>query len=105
MIGLALVGLGGFLWTLGHKLVKPTIFSIVLLTVFSLIMVMFYALFLPKTTKEWTIWVIGGVALLLGSIAGFFLAKLVRIGVAALGAWVGVIISLLIHEAFMYALQ
>jgi hypothetical protein len=28
-----------------------------------------------------------------------------RIGVAALGAWVGVISSLLIHEAFMYSLH
>jgi len=100
-----LVGLGGFLWTLGHKLVKPTIFSIVLLTVFSLIMIAFYAIFLPRTTKEWTIWVIGGIAVILGSIAGYFLTKLVRIGVTALGTWVGVIISLLVHEAFMYTLH
>ncbi len=48
---------------------------------------------------------IGGVGLILGGIAGYFLTKLVRIGIAALGAWVGVIISLLIHEAFMYAVH
>lgn len=105
MIGLILFGLGLFQWTLGHKLVKPTIFSIILLTVFSIIMLLFYAIFLPRNTKEWTIWVIGGVGLILGGIAGYFLTKLVRIGIAALGAWVGVIISLLIHEAFMYAVH
>jgi len=68
-------------------------------------MIAFYAIFLPRTTKVWTIWVIGSVAVILGSIAGYLLQKLVRIGVAALGAWAGVIISLLIHEAFMYALH
>jgi len=77
MIGLALLGIGGFLWALGHKLVKPTIFVIALLTVFCAIMIMFYAVFLPRNAKEWTIWVIGSVAILLGAIAGFFLSKLV----------------------------
>jgi len=47
MIGLILLGLGGFLWALGHKLVKPTIFAIALLTVFCAIMILFYAVFLP----------------------------------------------------------
>ena len=68
-------------------------------------MIAFYAIFLPRNTKVWTIWVVGTVSIILGGIAGFFMVKLVRLGVAAIGAWVGIIISLLIHEAFMYALH
>jgi hypothetical protein len=65
-------------------------------------MFVFYAVFLPTGTKEWTIWVIGSVGVLLGCILGYFLMKLVRLGVCALGAWAGVIIALLLHSALLF---
>jgi hypothetical protein len=62
-------------------------FLIGVVSVLGLIMFVFYAVFLPTGTKEWTIWVIGSVGVLLGCILGYFLMKLVRLGVCALGAW------------------
>ncbi len=82
---------------------RPTLFLVGVLTTLALIMFMFYAWFLPYSTKSWTVWLIGGIALLLGLVVGFFLQKMARIGVCALGAWVGVVVALLIHETFMYA--
>jgi len=100
-----MIGIGTFQWALGQKLFKPTLFILGTLSVLCLILFVFYALFLPTGTKSWTIWVIGSVGLLLGLILGFFLTKLVRIGVAALGAWIGVILALLIQSAFMYTIH
>ncbi len=68
-------------------------------------MFIFYAVFLPTGTKEWTVWVLGAVGILLGLILGWFLMKLVRLGIAALGAWIGVIIALLIHSALLYMIH
>jgi len=97
-----MLGAGTIFWAFGQKLFKPSLFLIGTFSTLGLILFVFYAVFLPTGTKEWTIWVVGSVGLIFGLIIGFFLTKLVRIGVAALGAWIGVIIALLIHSAFMY---
>ena len=81
---------------------KPTVFIVFTLTVFVLIMTFFYAIILPVSVKGWTVWVIGAVGLVLGLICGFFMMKLARVGIAALGAWIGFVIGLIIHEAFLY---
>jgi hypothetical protein len=65
-------------------------------------MLFFYAIILPVTVKDWTVWVIGAVGLVLGMIVGFFAVKLARVGIAALGAWIGFVLGLLIHSAFLY---
>lgn len=99
---LAMIGVGTFQWALGQKLFKPSMFLIGVISVLGLFMFVFYAVFLPTGTKEWTIWVIGSVGLLLGLIVGYFLIKLVRLGVCALGAWGGVILALMLHSAIFY---
>lgn len=103
ILAIAMGVIGTFQWALGQKLFKPTLFIMGTVSVLGVVMFIFYAVFLPTGTKEWTIWVIGTVGLLLGLIIGFFLTKLVRIGVCALGAWIGVIAALLLHTAFLYA--
>ena len=87
IVALALIGVGTFQWALGQKLFKPSMFLIGVISVLGLVMFVFYAVFLPTGTKEWTIWVLGGIGLILGVIVGYFLTKLVRFGVCALGAW------------------
>jgi len=99
---IVMIGAGGFIWALGNKLFKPTIFIVFAGTVFFLVMLVFYALILPVTTKDWTVWLIGAIGLVLGLIVGFFMSKLARVAVAALGAWIGFVGGLLIHEAFLY---
>jgi len=71
-----MIGTGGFIWALGNKLFKPTIFIVFTLTVFFLVMLFFYALVLPITTADWTVWLIGSIGLVLGLIVGFFMSKL-----------------------------
>lgn len=102
IVASVIIVIGAFVWSLGQKLFRPTIFMIFTFTVFFVIMFLFYALILPVTTKDWTVWIIGSVALVLGLIFGFFMSKLVRLGVGALGAWIGFVGGLLIHEAFLY---
>lgn len=102
IVALALIGVGTFQWALGQKLFKPSMFLIGVISVLGLVMFVFYAVFLPTGTKEWTIWVLGGIGLILGVIVGYFLTKLVRFGVCALGAWGGVIVALLLHSAIFY---
>jgi hypothetical protein len=99
---IAMILVGGFEWGLGQKMFKPTLFIVGTLSVLGFIMLAFYAWFLPVSSATWLVWLIGSVGLILGLIVGFFLTKMVRIGVAALAAWGGVVIALLIHEAFMY---
>lgn len=102
IVAITMISIGAFIWALGLKLFKPTIFIVFTLSTFFVIMLLFYALILPITTKDWTVWVIGSVGLVLGLIVGFFMTKLARLGVAALGAWIGFVGGLLIHEAFLY---
>lgn len=102
IVAITMILVGAFVWALGQKLFKPTIFIVFTLTIFVLVMFLFYALILPISTKDWTVWVIGTVGLLLGLIVGFFMSKLARLGVAALGAWIGFVGGLLIHEAFLF---
>lgn len=102
VVATVMIGAGGFIWALGNKLFKPTIFVVFAGTVFFLIMLFFYALILPLSTQDWTVWLIGSIGLVLGLIVGFFMTKLARIAIAALGGWIGFISGLLIHEAFLY---
>ena len=102
IVAIAMFLVGLFELVLGLKMFKPTLFIIGTITVLGFIMMIFYSWFLPRTTATWVTWLILAVGLGLGLIAGFFLTKVLRIGVAAAGAWAGVMIALLIHEMFMY---
>ena len=103
ILAIVLIVGGGFEWVLGQKMFKPTLFITGTLSVLTIVMFFFYAWVLPYSTASWLVWLIGAIGLILGLVAGFFLAKLAKIGIAALGAWVGVILALIIHEAFLYA--
>lgn len=102
IVATCMIIIGLFVLVLGLKLFKPTIFIFFSLSVLGLIMIFFYALILPTGTKDWTVWVIGGVGLLLGIITGFFMVKLAKLSIGLLGAWIGFVGGLLIHQAFLY---
>lgn len=102
---IAFIAIGAFQLVLGQKLIKPTIFILTTCAVLGGVLVFFYAIVLPTSTVTWLVWLLGGIGLVLGLIAGFFMTKLMRIGVGLLGGWVGVVSALLIHEAFMHAVH
>lgn len=102
IVATVMIGVGAFILTLGLKLVKPTIMIVFTFSVLGLVMLFFYAIVLPTGTKNWTVWVIGAVGLVLGLIVGFFMVKLVRVAIGVFGAWIGFVGGLLIHEAFLY---
>ncbi len=95
-----LVGL--FELVLGLKMFKPTLFILGTVSVLGFVMFMFYAWFLPRGSADWVVWILLVVGLGLGLVAGFFLTKVLRIGVGVAGAWAGVMLALLIHEMFLY---
>ena len=102
IIAIVMIVVGLFELVIGQKLIKPTIFILTAGGILGAVLVFFYAIVLPTSAASWLVWLLGGIGLVLGLIAGFFMVKLIRVGVGLLGGWVGVIAALLIHEAFMY---
>ena len=102
IIAIVMLVVGGFELVIGQRLIKPTIFILTTGAVLGAVLIFFYAIVLPTKAASWLVWLLGGIGLVLGLIAGFFLVKLIRVGVGLLGGWVGVIAALLIHEAFMH---
>lgn len=96
---------GAFYIILGRILLKPTLFIIGTMTVVAIILFLFYVLILPNNVEEWAGWVILSCATLLGLIAGFFAAKLVRIGASLLAAWAGASIALLLSNMAFYKIE
>ena len=87
---------------LGRRLLRPTLFIIGLFTTVAVVLFLFYVLFLPTGTKDWVGWTVLAVAVVLGLVLGFFLAKLSRVGLFLLGAWGGAIIGLVLSETVLY---
>ena len=87
---------------LGRRLFRPTLFIIGLFSTVAIILFLFYVLFLPTGTNDWVGWTVLAVAVVLGLVLGFFLAKLSRVGLFLLGAWGGAIIGLVLSETVLY---
>ena len=102
IVAIVMIIIGGFELSYGLKLFKPTLFIIGTISVVAVILFVFYAWFLPRATAQWVTWVMLAVSTGLGLVFGFFLQKMTRIGVCALGAWGGVALGLLINTTFLY---
>jgi len=102
VFGAFFIFIGLFLNFLGNKLIKPTIFIIGLGATVVGVLFIFYALFLYNTTATWVGWVVLACSILLGILVGWLLTKVVRVGVALLAGWGGVVLALVIYNAFLY---
>ena len=95
-----IIGLG--LNFLGKKLFKPTICLVGAAAFVAISLLFFYSVVLNTNTKTWVGWVVLGLSVVVGTVVGVFLAKVVKAGVAVLAGWGGVVIGLILYSAFLY---
>jgi len=105
IFGIIFMVIGGFSLVLGRKLIKPTLFIFGCLATMATIMFLFYVLILPNSDKDWVGWLILCVSFILGCIVGFFVSKLVRIGVFILGVCGGAGIALILNNTVFYKIN
>lgn len=102
----ALLIVGGiFLAFFGKKLFLYAIFMVTAIFVVFAILLLFYTTFLEDTTEVWVGWVVLVCSILIGLVAGYFMMKLERVGVALVGGWGGFLLGVMINEMALYKVE
>jgi len=97
--------IGLFNLILGRKLIKPAIAIIFCLSTVVAILFLLYVLILQNDSKDWVLWLLLVVSVILGGIVGFFASKFVRVGVFFLGLWAGAGVGLLLNNIVFYKIN
>jgi len=105
IFAIVFIVVGLFNLILGRKLIKPAIAIIFCLSTVVAILFFLYVLILQNDSKEWVLWLLLAVSVILGGIVGFFASKFVRIGVFFLGLWAGAGIGLLLNNMVFYKIN
>jgi len=102
MFAIGAMLLGIFLIFFGLKMLKPTLFIFGFLSTVCLLLLLFYGAILPADHALWIGWVVLGGSIIFGILVGYFTAKIAKIGLFLLGAWLGYIVGLILYGAFLY---
>lgn len=94
--------LGAFYVIFGLKMFKVTIFLFAMVTVVAFFLLISFAFIISNGAAKWIGWIILGVGVLVGALAGYCLLKCVRIGIFLLGAWPGAVCGLLLYNLFLH---
>lgn len=103
--GALLIIAGIFLCFFGAKLFSAAIFMVTAIMTVFLILLLFYTTFLEDTTEVWVGWTVLGCSILLGLVAGYFMMKLERFGIALLAGWGGFLLGVMINEMALYKVE
>jgi len=101
MFALALI-IGVVVCFFGRKLLGPICFLAGVILTICIVLLIFYSTFLKSTTEDWAVWVVLACSAVLGLLVGFILAKMKKLGGAALAGWGGFCLALLIWNTFLY---
>lgn len=97
ILGAILLGIGGFFCFLGNKFIKIVeFFTGVLVVSFVVVYLLFSYLKVQYTSLEF--WLILGIAVLLGIIVGYFIAKLEWLAPVILAAFLGYIVGVFLYN-------
>jgi Domain of unknown function (DUF4203) len=99
------VSTGLFICFAGRVLFKPIIYICSLFVVTSFILVIAYNTFLLNNQKTWVGWLVIGLAILAGLVAGCCVIRLIKLAIFIVAAWGGFALALLIYNAFMYKMN
>jgi hypothetical protein len=103
LFGAILIASGLVVGFAGRKLFKPVICFIGALATASVLMLLIYSLFLGHSQDKIAVgWIILVLSIIGGTIVGFILAKLSKLGVAVLAGWGGVTIGFILYSALLY---
>jgi len=100
--GAAFIILGFFIAFFGRYLLKITVFIAGTVLIAFIILVVFYATFLSDKTASWVSWLVVSLAIVIGLVGGYFLAKYEKVDAALLGAWGGFTLGVLLNETVLY---
>lgn len=75
IFGIILIAIGGFLAFLGKKYDFITIYVIVFILTFVVIVIFMYQYILPGGTADWVIWIVVSVAVIIGVVLGYIASK------------------------------
>lgn len=85
----------------GRRLFKPMLFLTGLTLVVALTMLIFYSTFLKKNSQDWVGWVVLAGSVVIGSVFGYFLMKMAKVGGFLLAGWGGFALGLLFYNAVL----
>jgi hypothetical protein len=100
--GAAFIILGVFLAFFGRYLLKAAVFIAGTILIAFIILVVFYATFLGNNTASWVGWLVVSLAIIVGLVGGYFLAKYEKVDAALLGAWGGFTLGVILNETVLY---
>lgn len=94
--------IGIFLNFFGKKLFTATVFIASTVFVCFFIMIIFYTTFLKDTQADWVGWIVVGFSVIFGLLAGYFAAKMEKLGGMLLCGWGGWCLGILLNETVLY---
>lgn len=97
--------LGLLLAFLGLKLFLPTLFLAGFVSGFFVCLFTFFGVVLAPDSRESTKWILVAFAIVLGCALGYITVKANKFGIFIIGAWLGVIISLILYNAVLYKIH
>ena len=97
-----MVILGVFYVIFGLKMFKVTIFLFAMVTIVAFFLLVSFGFIISDGAGRWVGWIILGIGVLIGALAGYCLLKCVRIGIFLLGAWPGAVCGLLLYNLFLH---
>ena len=100
-----LIIIGLFFLVLGSCFTKISVFLISAITIVFIILLILYSFILSFSTPEWVGWIILPVSVIIGVIAGFFLASFLKLGTFVIGAWFGATLAMILFEMFVYKIS
>ena len=86
----------------GLKMFKITIFLFAMVTIVALFLLVSFGFIISDGAEKWVGWVILGIGIVIGVLAGLCLLKCIRIGIFLLGGWPGAICGLLLYNLFLH---
>jgi len=90
---------------LGLRLFIPTLFVFGFVTGFFITMFTFFGQFITPESKESTKWILMVFAAIVGACIGYATVKMSKLGIFCIGAWFGIVIGLLLYNAFIYKID
>jgi uncharacterized membrane protein YfcA len=97
--GVIFVISGAFVNFYGRKMIKPTTFIMSFIVVTFTLSFVLYSLFYKNDVATWVAWVIMVLCAILGVVAGYFLTKYIKYGIALVGGASGCSFSLVLCNA------
>ena len=94
--------LGVFYVIFGLKMFRVTIFLFAMVTIVSFFLLVSFGFIISDGAGRWVGWIILGIGVVIGVLAGYCLLKCVRIGIFLLGAWPGAVCGLLLYNLFLH---